>query len=95
MNPLESVRSNIIISTYFDWFGNVDLEKYKKQWQKACEETEGIKSTKLYASHQARYHYVWLTKVKTYADLMEAWSKIPDRDRNIMTHAVFDVLSES
>ncbi len=85
----------MIILTYFDWFGNADLEKHKEEWNKACDETSGVKSTKLYTSHQARYHYVWLTKVDAYADLMEAWGKLPGRDRNVMTHAIIEVMTES
>ena len=85
----------MIVITYFDWFGTPeDLEKNKEAWKKACEETEGIKSTKLYTSHQARYHYAWITKTESYDKIMEAWAKLPPRDRNAMTHAVIEAFSE-
>jgi len=85
----------VILITYLDWFGTPeDFEKFKEAWQKACEETEGVKSTKLYTSHQARYHYAWITKADSYGALLEANSKMPTRDRNVMTHAVIEVFTE-
>ncbi len=85
----------MIVITYFDWFGTPeDLEKHKKAWTKACEEIEGIKSTKLYTSHQARYHYAWITKTKSYDLIMDAMGKMPTRDRNVMTHAVLEVFTK-
>ena len=85
----------MIVINYFDWFGTPeDLEKNKEAWIKACEETEGVKSTKLYTSHQARYHYAWITKTESYDKVLEAWGKMPPRDRNVLTHAVLEVFSE-
>lgn len=81
--------------TYFDWFGaQEDLEKVNEAWKKACEETDGIKSTKLYSSHQARYHYAWITKTDSYDKVLEANSKMPPRDRNVMTHAILEAFTE-
>ncbi len=83
----------VIVSV--DWFGTQEaFEKYKKDWMKVCEETSGVKSTKLYTSHQARYHYAWFTKTESYGAVMEAFSKMPARDRNVMTHSVIEVFTE-
>jgi len=85
----------VIVITYFDFFGTPeDLEKYKESWTKAFEGTEGVKSTKLYTSHQARYHYAWITKTESYDKLMEAWMKMPPRDRNVLTHQITEIFSE-
>jgi len=85
----------VIVITYFDWFGTPeDLEKLKEAWTKIVEETEGIKSSKLYTSHQARYHYAWITKTKSYDAISEANSKMPPRDRKIMTHAVTEIFTK-
>ena len=85
----------MIVISYFDWFGTPeDLEKLKEAWTKACEEAEGVKSTKLYTSHQARYHYAWITKTESYDKLSEAWMKMPPRDRNVMTHAVTEIFTK-
>ena len=85
----------MMLITYFDWFGTqADLEKNKAAWHKACKETKGIKSTKLYTSHQARYHYAWITEADSYGALMEANMKMPPRDRNAMTHAIIEVFAE-
>jgi len=70
------------------------LEKNKEAWHKACKETKGVKSTKLYTFHQARYHYAWITEADSYGALMEANSKMPTRDRNAMTHAIIEVFTE-
>jgi len=85
----------VLLITYFDWFGSPDdLEKFTKAWEKACDETSGMNSTKLYTSHQARYHYAWVTDADSYEALMKANSLMPERDRNVMTHAVIEVLSK-
>jgi len=85
----------MIVINYFDWFGSQEeLEKVNEAWRKACEETEGIKSTKLYTSHQARYHYAWIIKTDSYDKVMEANSKMPPRDRNKLTHAVTEIFTE-
>ena len=85
----------MLVVTYFDWFGTPeDLEKHKETYIKVCEEIEGIKSTKLYTSHQARYHYAWITKTKSYDLMMEAMGKMPPRDRNVLTHAILEVFTE-
>ncbi len=85
----------MIVITYFDWFGAPeDLEKVKEAWTKACKETAGIKSTKLYTSHQARYHYAWITEADTYDAVMKANQKMPPRDRKVMTHAVTEIFTE-
>ena len=85
----------MIVITYFDWFGTPEeLEKFNEAWRKVCEEAEGVKSTKLYTSHQARYHYAWITKTDSYDAVSEANSKMPPRDRNVMTHAVTEIFTE-
>ena len=88
----------MIVITYFDWFGSPEeLKKFNEAWKKACNETEGIKSTKLYSSHQARYHYAWITNTDSYEKVMEANSKVWEhapRDRNKLTHAVNEIFSE-
>lgn len=85
----------MIIVTYLDWFGTPEgFEKYREAWRNACEETEGVKSTKLYTSHQARYHYAWISEVDSYGALLEATSKMPPRDRNELTHAIIEVFTE-
>ena len=85
----------MILITYFDWFGTpADFEKVNEAWHKACKETKDVKSTKLYTSHQARYHYAWITEADSYGALMEANSKMPTRDRNAMTHAIIEVFTE-
>jgi len=78
-----------------DWFGTPEgFEKFKKDFQKTCKETKGIKSTKLYTSHQARYHYSWITECDSYEAIMEVNRKLPPRNRNEMTHAVLEVFTE-
>ena len=68
----------MMVITYFDWFGTPEaLEKWNKAWEKACQETKGIKSTKLYTSHQARYHFAWITETDSYDAIMEANRKFP------------------
>lgn len=85
----------MIVITYLDWFGTPeDFEKHKEAWKKACKETAGVKSTKLYTSHQARYHYAWITEADTYDAVMKANSKMPPRDRKTMTHAVTEIFTE-
>jgi hypothetical protein len=85
----------MIVITYFDWFGTPEkLKTNNEAWHKACKETKGIKSTKLYTSHQARYHYAWITETDSYEAIMEANNKMPPRNRNEMTHAVIEVFSE-
>lgn len=85
----------MLLITYFDWFGTPeDLEKFTIAWEKASDETSGMNFTKLYTSHQARYHYAWVTKADSYEALMMANSKMPERYRNVMTHAVIEVLTE-
>jgi hypothetical protein len=80
---------------YFDWFGTPEaLEKWTTAWKKACKETAGIKSTKLYTSHQARYHYSWIMEMDSYDNMMEAMTKMPERDRKDLTHAVIEVFTE-
>jgi len=85
----------LIVIMSMDWFGTPEaFEKYKKDFQKACKETKGIKSTKLYTSHQARYHYAWITETDSYDAMMETNRKMPPRNRNEMTHAVLEVFTE-
>lgn len=85
----------MIVITYIDFFGSdEELEKIKAAWKKACKETEGVDWTEFYLPHQARYHYAWITKAESYAKMMEANSKMPTRDRNIMTHSVNEIFTE-
>jgi hypothetical protein len=85
----------MIVINYFDWFGTPEeLEKLNEAWKKICEEADEIKSTKLYTSHQARYHYAWIIKTDSYDAVLEANSKMPPRDRNKLTHAVLEVFTE-
>jgi hypothetical protein len=41
-----------------------------------------------YTTHQALYHYAWITKTDSNEALMEASSKIPTRDLNVLIHTV-------
>ena len=85
----------MLIIMYTDWFGTQErLEERKKEFLKACKETEGIKSAKFYMPHQARYHYAWIIKADSYDSLMEAMQKMTPRDRNEETHASIEVFSE-
>ena len=85
----------MIVIMSMDWFGTPEsFEKFKKDWQKACSETKGIKSSKLYTSHQARYHYAWITETDSYESVMEANRKLPPRNRNEMTHASLEIFTE-
>ena len=48
----------MLFVSYVDWFGtDEEFEKMKVTWKKACEETEGVHSTKLMVPHSAKYHY--------------------------------------
>ena len=82
---------------YYDWFGTKEaFDKWTNAWKKACNDTKGITSCKHYTSHQARYHYAWIMEVNSYDNAMEAMSKMTiERDRNALTHAIFEVFTES
>jgi len=85
----------MIVVWYLDWFGTQEeFDKYCAAWKKACKETPGIKSTKLYQSHQARYHYAWITETDIYDTVMKASEKMPPRNRQALTHQVTEIFSE-
>jgi hypothetical protein len=85
----------MIVIWYLDWFGTKDgFEKLSDAWKKACKEVPSIKSTKLYQSHQARYHYAWITECEGYDSISKASSKMPPRDRKDLTHQVTEIFSE-
>jgi hypothetical protein len=85
----------MLIIMNIDWFGTPEgFEKYKKDWQKACKETKGIKSTKLYTSHQARYHYSWVTEADSYEAFMSTNRAMPPRNRKDLTHVNVEVFTE-
>ena len=86
----------MLVILYYDWFGTEEgLEEWKTAWEIACKEA-GIKSSKHYTSHQARYHYAYLMKMDSYDGIMNAMGKMTlPRDRNVMTHSVLEILTES
>jgi hypothetical protein len=85
----------MLVVMYYDWFGTPEaMEKWNTAWKKACDETKGMKSVKLYTSHQARYHYAWIMEMDSYDNIMQAMTKMPERDRNALTHAVMEVFTE-
>jgi len=87
--------SKVIVISYFDWFGTPEeLEKHTAAWKKAAKETPGIKSTKLYSPHQARYHYAWITETDSYDSALKALAKMPNRDRKSLTHQVGEIFTE-
>lgn len=81
---------------YYDWFGTKEsLEEWKADWENACKKA-GIKSCKHYTSHQARYHYAYIMKMDAYDDVMKAMGHMTiERDRNVATHTVLEIFSES
>jgi hypothetical protein len=87
----------MLVILYYDWFGTTEaLDEWKTAWEKACTDTEGIKKCKHYTSHQARYHYAYIMKMDSYDNVMEAMGKMTiKRDRNVSTHTVLEIFSES
>ena len=85
----------MIVIWYLDWFGTKEgFDKLGEEWKKVCKTIPGIKSTKLYQSHQARYHYAWITECGSYADIEKTLTKMPPRDRKDLTHQVTEIFSE-
>ena len=88
----------MLFITYMDWFGSdEELKKMKAAWEKACEETEGVKSTTLMVPHSEKFHFAWFTKADSYAKVLEANAKVMEkypRDRKIMTHSVASVFTK-
>ena len=82
-----------------DWFGtDEELEKMKANWKKACEETEGVHSTKLMVPHSSKYHYAWFTKADSYVQVLEANAKATarmPRDKSKLTHSVLAIYTEA
>ena len=79
------------IFTYLD-VGFPDATK------KACEDTEGIKFKGSYVPHQVRYHYAFVYKCDDYGKMGEVNRKVQKtfpRDRNQMTHAIIEVMTEA
>ena len=86
----------MLVVLHYDWFGSKEaLYKWDAAWAKACKDIEGISSCKKYTSHQARYHYSWIMKMDSYDRIMEALDKMPERDRNALTHSVLEIFTES
>ena len=86
----------MLVVMHYDWFGSKEkLDKWKTAWKKACKETDGISSCKHYTPHQARYHYSWVMEIDSYDRIMEAMGKMPERDRNDLTHSILEIYSES
>ena len=92
---MEMIRSMLVITSY-DWYGTPEgLKEFNEAWKKFCKETPCVKSTKLYTSHQARYHYAWITETDSYDKFVEAYfKKMPPRDRRELAHTINEIFSE-
>ncbi len=94
--PRKMEMSKMIVIGYWDWFGTPEeFEEHQTAWKKAAKEVPGIKSTKLYSPHQARYHYAWITEADSYDSVLKALAKMPKRDRNSLTHQVAEIFTET
>ncbi len=97
--PLKEDVKTVLMITYYDWFGTPeDHTKFVEATKKACEDTEGIKFKGSYVPHQVRYHYAFVFKCDGYGKQGEVNQKVQKtfpRDRNQMTHAIVEVMTEA